>query len=93
MQLYQSWQNYCFQANVADFTASPEMLKTFKSDKVYVVCSSHSSEKDSNDQDLEFFMWCEYGKYIKICLALFDFLVVLVGFTTKSRCGHPGPVC
>ena len=37
-----------------DFTASPEMLKkNFTSDKVYALCSTHSSGEDSNDQDLE----------------------------------------
>ena len=40
-----------------DFTASPEMLKRyFISDKVYAVCSTHSSGEDSNDMDLELFM-------------------------------------
>ena len=39
-----------------DFIASPEMLKNFTSDKVYAVCSTHSSAEDSNDMDLELFM-------------------------------------
>jgi len=38
------------------FTASPEMLKNFTLDEVCAVCSNHSSGKDSNDLDLEFFM-------------------------------------
>jgi hypothetical protein len=39
-----------------DIIASPEMLKNFTSDKVYGVCSTHSSGEDSNDMDLELFM-------------------------------------
>jgi hypothetical protein len=39
-----------------DFTASPEMLKNLTLDKVYVVCSNHTSGKDSNDLDLELFL-------------------------------------
>jgi hypothetical protein len=39
-----------------DFTASPEMPKNFTLDKVYAVCSNHSSGKDGNDLDLELFM-------------------------------------
>ena len=39
-----------------DFTASPEILKNFTLDKVYAVCSIHSSGKDSNDLDLELFL-------------------------------------
>jgi hypothetical protein len=39
-----------------DFTASPEMLKNLTLDKVYAVCSNHTSGKDSNDLDLELFM-------------------------------------
>ena len=39
-----------------DFTASPEMPKNFTLDKVYAVCSNHSSGKGSNDLDLELFM-------------------------------------
>jgi hypothetical protein len=39
-----------------DFIASPEMLKNFTSDKVYALCSNHSSEEESNDLDLELFM-------------------------------------
>jgi hypothetical protein len=40
-----------------DFIASPEMLKkNFTSDKVYAVCSTHSSGEDSDDIDLELFM-------------------------------------
>jgi hypothetical protein len=36
-----------------DFTASPEMVKkkNFTSDKVYGVCSTHSSGEDSNDME------------------------------------------
>jgi hypothetical protein len=37
-----------------DFTASPEMLKNFTSDKVYALCLTHSSGEDSNDLDLKF---------------------------------------
>jgi hypothetical protein len=39
-----------------DFISSPEMLNNFTSDKVYAVCSTHSSGEDSNDMDLELFM-------------------------------------
>jgi hypothetical protein len=39
-----------------DFTASPEMLKNFTSDKVYATRSTHSSGEDSNDMDLELLM-------------------------------------
>jgi hypothetical protein len=39
-----------------DFIAFPEMLKNFTSEKVCAVCSTHSSEEDSNDMDLELFM-------------------------------------
>jgi len=39
-----------------DFTASPEMIKTFISDKIYVLCSTHSSGEVSIDMDLELFM-------------------------------------
>jgi hypothetical protein len=35
-------------------------------------CSTQSSGEDSNDMDLELFMWCEHEKYIKICLAFFS---------------------
>jgi hypothetical protein len=36
-----------------DFTASPEMLKNFISDKVYAVCSTHSRGEDSDGRDME----------------------------------------
>jgi hypothetical protein len=39
-----------------DFIASPEMLKTFTSDKVYAICCTDSSGEDSDDMDLELFM-------------------------------------
>jgi hypothetical protein len=39
-----------------DFIASLEMLKNFTSDKVYAVCSTHSSGEDSDDMDLGLFM-------------------------------------
>jgi hypothetical protein len=39
-----------------DFIASPEMLKNFTLDKVYAVCSTHSSGEDSDDMNLELFM-------------------------------------
>jgi len=39
-----------------DFTASPEMLKNLTLNKVYAVCSSNTSGKDSNDLHLELFM-------------------------------------
>jgi hypothetical protein len=42
-------------------------------DKVYAICSTHSSGEDSDDMDLELFMWCEYEKCVKICLAFFFF--------------------
>jgi len=51
-----------------EFTASPEMLKNFTSDKVSAVCSTDFSGEDNNDTDLEPFTRCEYDKYIKfIC--------------------------
>jgi hypothetical protein len=39
-----------------DFTASQEMLENLTLDKVYAICSNHTSGKDSNDLDLELFM-------------------------------------
>jgi hypothetical protein len=39
-----------------DFTASPEMLENLTLDKVYAICSNHTSGKDSNDLDPELFM-------------------------------------
>jgi hypothetical protein len=56
------------------------MLTNFISDKVYVVCSTHSS-----GEDLELFVWCENETYIEICL---DFFIVLLGFTFKCRSGN-----
>jgi len=40
-----------------DFTSPTEMIKkkNFTSDKVYAVCSTHSSEDDINDMVLELF--------------------------------------
>jgi len=78
-----------------DLIASPEILKNFTSDKVYAVCSTHSSGEDSNNMNLELFVWCEYEKYITIRLAFFSswFFLVLLGFTFKCRCGNPGDIC
>jgi len=39
-----------------DLIASPEILKNFTSDKVYAVCSTHSSGEDSNNMNLELFV-------------------------------------
>jgi hypothetical protein len=77
-----------------DFIASLEMLRNVTSDKVCAVCSTNSSGDDSDDTDLELFIWSGYEICIKICLAFFflDFFLVLFDFTFKCRSGNPAPV-
>ena len=65
-----------------DFTASPDMLKYFTSNKVYALCSTHSSREDSNDLDLELFMCCTKN-ILKLIVFLEGWVLVLLGFTLK----------
>jgi len=39
-----------------NFTASPEMLENLTLDRVYAICSIHTSGKGNNDLNLELFM-------------------------------------
>jgi hypothetical protein len=50
--------------------------KNFTSDKVYAVCSPHSSGENSGDRSGAFHVM--YEKYIKICVAFFGFFLNIV---------------